>query len=67
MLEIICWLGSSGHNLWGSVENENSGTACSKIIKNFKWAPMTHTYNPISSGGRDQEDRGLSPAQANSL
>jgi hypothetical protein len=27
---------------------------------------MAHTCNPNSSGGRDQEDRGLKPAQANS-
>jgi hypothetical protein len=25
-----------------------------------------HTYNPSYSGGRDQEDQGLKPAQANS-
>jgi hypothetical protein len=27
---------------------------------------MAHTYNPSYSGGRDQEDHGLKPAQANS-
>jgi hypothetical protein len=27
---------------------------------------MAHTYNPSYSGGRDQEDGGLKPAQANS-
>jgi hypothetical protein len=31
------------------------------------WAPVAHTCNPSYSGGRDQEDRGLKPAQANSL
>jgi hypothetical protein len=28
---------------------------------------VAHTYNPSYSGGRDQEDRGLKPAYANSL
>jgi hypothetical protein len=28
--------------------------------------PVAHTYNPSSSGGRNQEDHGLKPAQANS-
>jgi hypothetical protein len=28
---------------------------------------MAHTSNPSYLGGRDQEDRGLRPAQANSL
>jgi hypothetical protein len=27
--------------------------------------PVAHTYNPSYSGGRDQEDHGLKPAQAN--
>jgi hypothetical protein len=27
---------------------------------------MAHTCNPSYSGGRDQEDRGLKPARANS-
>jgi hypothetical protein len=27
---------------------------------------MAHTYNPSYSGGRDQKDCGLNPAQANS-
>jgi hypothetical protein len=27
---------------------------------------VTHTCNPIYSGGRDQEDRGSKPTQANS-
>jgi hypothetical protein len=26
---------------------------------------VAHTYNPSYSGGRDQEDHGLKPAQAN--
>jgi hypothetical protein len=28
---------------------------------------VTHACNPSHSGGRDQEDSGLKPAQANSL
>jgi hypothetical protein len=28
--------------------------------------PVAHTGNPTYSGGRDQEDHGLKPAQANS-
>jgi hypothetical protein len=28
--------------------------------------PVAHIFNPSYSGGRDQEDRGLNPAQANS-
>jgi hypothetical protein len=28
--------------------------------------PVTHTYNPSYSAGRDQEDRGLKAAQAKS-
>jgi hypothetical protein len=30
------------------------------------WASVAHTYNPSYSGGKDQEDRSLKPAQANS-
>jgi hypothetical protein len=30
-------------------------------------APVAHAYNPSYLGGRDQEDHGLKPAQANSL
>jgi hypothetical protein len=30
------------------------------------WAPVAHTCNPSYSRGRDQEDRGSKPAQANS-
>jgi hypothetical protein len=29
--------------------------------------PVAHTCNPSYTGGRDQEDHGLKPAQANSL
>jgi hypothetical protein len=32
----------------------------------YSWALVPHTCNPSYSGGRDQEDRGLKPAQANS-
>jgi hypothetical protein len=34
--------------------------------KLFKLAPVAHACNPSYSGGRDQEDRGSKPAQANS-
>jgi hypothetical protein len=30
------------------------------------WVPVAHACNPSYSGGRDQEDLGLKPAQANS-
>jgi hypothetical protein len=30
-------------------------------------APVAHAYNPSFSGGRDEEDCSLKPAQANSL
>jgi hypothetical protein len=30
------------------------------------WAPMAHTCNPGSSGGRDQKDHDLKPVRANS-
>jgi hypothetical protein len=32
----------------------------------FCQAPVAHACNPSYSGGRDQEDQGLKPAQANS-
>jgi hypothetical protein len=32
----------------------------------FSQAPVAHACNPSYSGGRDQEDRGWKPAQANS-
>jgi hypothetical protein len=31
------------------------------------WAPVAHACNPTYCGGRDQEDRGLKPIQANSF
>jgi hypothetical protein len=31
------------------------------------WAPVAHAYNHNYSGGRDQEDQGSKPAQANSV
>jgi hypothetical protein len=33
----------------------------------LKRMPVAHAYNPSNSRGRDQEDPGLKPAQANSL
>jgi hypothetical protein len=38
-------------------------------IKNYLencWVPEAHAYNPSYSGGRDQEDHGSKPVQANS-
>jgi hypothetical protein len=32
----------------------------------LSWAPVAHFCNPSYSGGRDQEDLGSEPAQANS-
>jgi hypothetical protein len=39
-----------------------------KTPKEMSWspAPEAKAYNPSYSGGRDQEDRGSKPAQANS-
>jgi hypothetical protein len=31
------------------------------------WALAAHAYNPGYSGGKDQEDQALRPAQTNSL
>jgi hypothetical protein len=31
------------------------------------WAPVAHACNPCYTGGRDQKDHGLKPAQANSF
>jgi hypothetical protein len=37
-------------------------------IQNAKgWEPVAHVYNPSYSGGKDQEDHDLKPAQGNSL
>jgi hypothetical protein len=33
--------------------------------ENFSRAPVAHVYDPSYSEGRDQEDRGSKPAQAN--
>jgi hypothetical protein len=38
-----------------------------KSLRSLSWAPVTHTYNPSYSGGRDQEDRGSKPDWANIL
>jgi hypothetical protein len=37
-----------------------------QILK-FELGTVTHSYNPIYSGGRDQEDRGSKPAGATSF
>jgi hypothetical protein len=36
------------------------------LKKKISWALVTHCCNPGYSGGRDQEDCGSKPAQANS-
>jgi hypothetical protein len=33
----------------------------------FSWAPVAHAYNPSYSEGRDQDDHGSKPTQANSF
>jgi hypothetical protein len=49
---------------------ENIKTNTLKDMKALKKLAMhwwlAHTYNPSYSGGRDQEERGSKPAQANS-
>jgi hypothetical protein len=35
--------------------------------KIFGWVPVAHIYNLSNSGGREQENCGLKPAQGNSL
>jgi hypothetical protein len=49
-----------------------SQKVCEKVFPlidmlNYKWswAPVAHACNPSYLGGRDQEDHGLKPAQAN--
>jgi hypothetical protein len=37
------------------------------LRRSGSWAPLVHTCNPNYSGGRDQEDPGSKPAQANKL
>jgi hypothetical protein len=53
----------------GSKDGLKEATAfeeISAIRKNLSWVSVAHTCNPSCSGGRDQEDQGLKPAQANS-
>jgi hypothetical protein len=38
-----------------------------KFKKESSWALVSHTCNPSYLGGRDWEDQGLRPAQANNL
>jgi hypothetical protein len=38
----------------------------SLLLKLPSGAPVSHAYNPSYSGGRDQEDLGSQPIQANS-
>jgi hypothetical protein len=35
------------------------------LLRNGCWEPVAHTCNPSYLGGRDQENLGLKPAQAN--
>jgi hypothetical protein len=51
-----------GHNFLFHYEN-----LIKKKIKQNRWAPVAHACNPSYPGGRDQEDHGSKPAQANSL
>jgi hypothetical protein len=37
------------------------------LLDPISQAPVAHACNPSCSRGRDQEDRGFKPAQANSL
>jgi hypothetical protein len=58
----------------GILQNESEKTTArilsGALMKGLKtktsWVPVTHTCNPGYSGGRDQENRGLKPAWANS-
>jgi hypothetical protein len=46
---------------------EASGSVTGTIKKELlQLAPVAQAYNPSYSGGRDQEDWGMKPAQANS-
>jgi hypothetical protein len=50
---------------WHSGKRATLSSNPSTIIKKTKnWALVAHAYNPSYSGGRDQEDLGLKPAQA---
>jgi hypothetical protein len=42
-------------------------SSVSVLREGFSWVPVAHTCNPSYSGGSDQEDRCLKPAQANSF
>jgi hypothetical protein len=48
-----------------SITIEHSLGLCGKRSKAGQ-VPVAHACNPRDSGGRDQEDRGSKPAQANS-
>jgi hypothetical protein len=56
-------------SLWGTFQiqiiTEGTPTWLSEW-GGLRLGKMAHTYNPSSSGGKDQEDRGLRPAWANS-
>jgi hypothetical protein len=40
---------------------------CKKQLELISWVSGAHTCNPSYSGGRDQEDHSLKPAQENSV
>jgi hypothetical protein len=54
------------------IENQNKQITSNEIKHIFKkspssWAPVAHACNPSYARGRDQEDRGLKPAEEHSL
>jgi hypothetical protein len=54
--------------LWSeaSLQKLVQRSICEGKQKKKNWVPVIHTCIPSYSGGRDQEDHGLKPAQANS-
>jgi hypothetical protein len=57
---------NSGMTLWNSgKENHRASVISHNIRCEGSQAPVAHTCNPSYSGGRDQEDCGPTPAQAN--
>jgi hypothetical protein len=47
------------------VRESTRGFELIKVQYIHSWGTMAHTYNPSYSGGKDQEDCSLKPAQAN--
>jgi hypothetical protein len=53
----------------GGAQVESGGRECAFLLQvllklTVNQAPVAHACNPCYSGGRDQEDRSLKPAQA---